>query len=57
MLCLNIGDVTIITFKGIDYYWLAPDISKYDAIHLFENSALDARGYIQNTFQRNQCLK
>ena len=57
MLCLNISDVTIITFKGIDYCCFIHDISKYDAIHLFENSALDARGYIQNTFQRNQCLK
>ena len=37
MLCLNISDITIITFKDIDYLCIIHDISKSDALHLSEN--------------------
>ena len=41
MLCLNLSDITIIAVKGVDYCCIAHDISKYDAIPLLKNSALD----------------
>ena len=47
MLCLNISDITIITFKGIDYLCIIHDIGKSDALHLSENDVLDDRGYIE----------
>ena len=46
MLCLNISDITIITFKGVDYRCIIHDISKSDAIHLSGNYVLDDSGYI-----------
>ena len=46
MMCLNINDITIITVKGIDERRITQDISKYDAIHLLENSVPDDCGYI-----------
>ena len=47
MCCLNISDIIIITFKGIDYLCIIEDISKSDAIYLSENYVLDDRGYIK----------
>ena len=47
MCCLNISDITIITFKGMDYLCIIEDISKSDAIYLSENYVLDDRGYIK----------
>ena len=46
MLSLNIGDITIIAVKGIDYYCIIQDINKYDAVYLLENYVLDDCGYI-----------
>ena len=46
MLCLNISDIAIITFKDVDYRCIAHDISKSEAIRLLENSVLYDRGYI-----------
>ena len=47
MCCLDISDITIITFKDIDYLCIIHDISKSDAIHLSENYVLDDRGYLK----------
>ena len=47
MLCLNISDITIITFKGINYLCIIHYISKSDAFHLWENYVLYDRGYIK----------
>ena len=52
ILCLNISDNVIITAKGTDYRYIIHGISKSDAIHLLENSALDNPGYIQNAYQK-----
>ena len=46
MLCLMIRD-TITTVEGIDFCFIIHDFSKYDAIHLLENSVLDDDGYIK----------
>ena len=45
VLCLNIREFTIITVKDVDYHCFTHDISKSDAIHLFENYVLNDRGY------------
>ena len=45
MLCLNISDITLVSVKGIDYHCIIHEISKSDAIHLFENSVLNDHGY------------
>ena len=50
----NHGDITIVTVKGIDYCCIINVISKFDKIHVLENSLLDDCGYRQNAFQRNQ---
>ena len=47
MLCLNISDITINTFKAIDYLCIIHYISKSDAFDLWENYVLDDRGYIK----------
>ena len=42
MLSLDISDVAIITVKDIDHRCtIVSDISKFDAIHLLKNHALD----------------
>ena len=47
MLYLNLGNITIITVKGVDYCCSIHGINKSDAIHLSENSVLFVdRGYI-----------
>ena len=47
MLCLGIGNISIITVKNIDYGCIIHDINKSDSImHLLENSVLDDHGYI-----------
>ena len=45
MLCLNVGDIVIITVKGVDYRCIIHDISKFEAIRLLESSVFDDRGY------------
>ena len=52
MLCLNISDIAIITFKGVHYCCIIHDISQSAAIYLLGNSVLDDRGYISNTYQK-----
>ena len=37
MLCLNIGDVAIITVKNVDYCCIMYNISKSEAINLLVN--------------------
>ena len=46
MFCLNTSDIVTITAKGVDYHCIVHEISKYDEIHLLENSVLDDCGYI-----------
>ena len=46
MLCLNFSDTAIVTVKGVDYRCIIYNISKYESIHLSENSVLEDRGYI-----------
>ena len=46
MLCLNLSDVSSITIKGIDYFCIIYDISKFEAIYLLENSVLEHCGCI-----------
>ena len=46
ILCLNISDIAIIAVKVVDYPCIIHDISKSEAIHLLNNSALDDRGCI-----------
>ena len=46
MLCLNIGDITIITVKNVYYPCIIHNISKSEAINLLKNSVLKDRGYI-----------
>ena len=43
MLCLNISNIAT---KGFDYRCIIYDISKFEAIHLSENSALNGRDCI-----------
>ena len=45
MLCLNVSDIAIITFKGVHYRCSFLDFSKSEATYLLENSVLE-RGYI-----------
>ena len=52
MLSLNLSDIAFITVKGIYYWYIIHDISKYDAIHLLENSLLDDLRYIENAHQK-----
>ena len=40
MLIVNISDIAIITVKNVDYCCIIHNISKYEAIHLLENSVL-----------------
>ena len=40
ILCLNLGNIAIITMKGVFYCCIIYDISKSEAIHLLENSVL-----------------
>ena len=51
---LNVGDITIKTLKGAGYHCSIYDVSKSEAMNLFENSVLNDRGFILNTFQINQ---
>ena len=48
ILCLNISNIVINTFKDVDYCCIIHDISISEAIHLLENSVLDDCGNIQN---------
>ena len=43
--CYLFSDIAIITVKEVDYHCIIHDVSKSEAIHLFENSVLDDRGY------------
>ena len=45
MLSLKFSDISITTVKGVDYRCTIHNISKSDAIHLFENSVFDDCGY------------
>ena len=46
MLCLNIKNIAIITFKNVYYFCVIHSISKFEANNLFKNSVLDDRQYI-----------
>ena len=46
MLSLNIRGIAVIAVKEVDYHCTIHGISKFEAIHLLENSLLDDRGYI-----------
>ena len=46
MLSVNISDITIITIKNVYYRCVLHNISKYKAINLLENSALENGEYI-----------
>ena len=41
MLCLNIIDIATITVKDVDYHCITHGITKFEAIHVLENSVLD----------------
>ena len=45
MLCLNISDIAIITFKNVDYCCIMYNISKSEVINLLEKSVLEDRDY------------
>ena len=45
MLYLNLSNNAIITDKCVDYHCIVPVFSKFESIHLLENSMLDDRGY------------
>ena len=47
ILCLNLGDIAVISVKNVDYRCIIHNISKSEAINLLENSVLEDRGYIQ----------
>ena len=55
MFYLNLSGIAIITVKVVDYCCIIHEISKYETIHLLENSVFDERGYIQNACQIIQC--
>ena len=46
ILSVNISDIAIITVKNFHYRCMIHHISKYEAIHLLENSVLEDRGYL-----------
>ena len=46
MLCFNIGDISIITVKGVDYRCIIHGISKYKAIHSLKKYVLEDHAYI-----------
>ena len=46
MMSPNISDNTIITVKAVHYCCIIYGISKSDAIHLIESSALNDDGFI-----------
>ena len=47
ILCLNISDIVVITVKITpSFCFIFHDISKYNVIHIMENSVFDDRGYI-----------
>ena len=54
MMSPYIKDIPIIIIKGADYRCIIYGISKSNATHLQKNPKLDSRGFIQNSFQRNQ---
>ena len=45
-LCLNISDITIITFKNVNYPCIIHNISKSQAINLIQSAVLENRGYL-----------
>ena len=47
-LCLNISNISIITFKNIDHSCIMYDITKSKTFHLLENSVLEDCAYITN---------
>ena len=46
MLCLNLTDIAIITFRNVEYRCIIYNITKSDVINLLENSVFNDRGYI-----------
>ena len=46
ILCLNMGRVSFITIKDVDYFFIIHSISKSEAINLLKDSVLKDRGYI-----------
>ena len=46
MLSVDISDIAIIIVKNFDYCCIIHNISKFEAINLLKNSALEYRGYI-----------
>ena len=54
LFCLNLSYIDIITEKGAGYCCVIYNITKSEATHLFVNSVLEHRGYIKNSYQRNQ---
>ena len=46
MLCVNIGDIAVITIKNVDSRCIIHNISKSETINLLENSVLEIGRYI-----------
>ena len=46
MLCLDIGNIAIITVKSFNYLCIIHEIGKSEANNLLKHSALDDHGYI-----------
>ena len=45
MSSLNINDIATMALKGAHYCCIIHNISKYEAIHLLENSVFEDRGF------------
>ena len=46
ILSVNISNIVIVTIKIVDYRCIIHNISKFEAINLFESSVLEDCGYI-----------
>ena len=46
MLSVNVNDIAIITIKHVDYRCIILNISKFKAIDLLKNSALENSEYL-----------
>ena len=46
MLCIDISDIALMTVKNVDYRCIIHNISKSEAINLFESAVLEKPVYI-----------
>ena len=57
ILCVNISDIVIITFKYVNYSCIIHEINKSEVAHLQKDSVFEDCGYIQKCISKKSIIK